>query len=144
MKKALAILLLIVGGAAFIALIAWLTTWAFIILSVLVPENGAWVLITLAVMFLFIVSYPFGFLRENLKKKFRINPAVFVVCFCAPSLIAGVAANLLYTPVVNDGTKYIPVGVWLIFWLIITAVFTFWMIVHACVAEYKIHRDKNA
>ena len=144
MKKALAILLLILGGAVTITLVDLATAVFFIMMGLIIPAEGGWALYTMAVMFLFLVNYPFKFLREYCKKKYKINAVVFIICFCAPSLIAAEAANLLYEPPAVDTSKYISSDVVLIFWLIITAVFTFWMIVQSCVIAYKVHRDKNA
>ena len=132
MKKLLAILLLILGGAAVITLITLVTSVFFLILASMLPAEGGWALYTVAAMFLLIASYPFKFLREYFKIKFNVNAAVFTVCFCAPSLIAAETANLLYTPAETDDLL-ISVDVVLIFWLVITAVFTLWMIVHAVV-----------
>ena len=143
MKKPLAILLLILGGMVMITLIAFITGVIFLIMAGMIPASGGWVLYTAAAMFLFLVSYPFKFLRDYFKKDHGVNAPVFTVCFCAPSLIAAGAANLFYSPAADD-SEVVSVEALLMFWLIITAVFTVWMIVHACVAAYKHHIDKNA
>ena len=143
MKKPLAILLLILGGAATITIIALVTGIVFLIFAMMIPASGGWVLYTAAAMFLFLASYPLYFLRDFFRQKYKVNAAVFIICFCAPSLIAAELANLLYTPTVED-TSVIPISTRIIFWLVIAAVFTFWTIVHTCVEAYRIHRNKNA
>ena len=140
MKKALAIVLLIFGGAVTVSFITALTMIFFFIIALILPVGGDWALYAMIVIFLFLASYSFKYPREYIKKKYNINSAVFVVCICAPSLIAAEAANLLYSPP-DTGTNF---TARLALWLGITGVFTFWMIVHACTAAYKKHRDKNA
>ena len=142
MKKPVAILVLILSGVAIITVTAAVTMFFFLILAAMIPAGGSWALYTVAVMFLMMASYPMTFMREYYKRYQKVNSPVFTVCFCAPSLIAAEAANLLYTPPEND-ESVIPLTTILIFWLVITAVFTFWMIFHACVEAYKKHRDKN-
>lgn len=142
MKKPVAILVLILSGAAIIAVTSAITMLFFLILAAMIPAGGSWALYTAAAMFLLMASYPMTFMREYYRRYQKINSAVFTVCFCAPSFIAAEAANLLYTPPENSDSV-VPIETILLFWLVITAVFTFWMIVHACVEAYKKHRDKN-
>ena len=144
MKKPLAILLLILGGVVTISLIALVTGVAFLILALLIPASGEWAFYGVGAMFLFLVCYPFKFLRFFLRKKYNINAAMFIVYSCAPSLIAAEIANLLTEHKVADTSGNISIEVIFFFWLIITAVITFWMIVQSGVEAYKRHMDKNA
>ena len=142
MKRPVAILVLIIGGAAIISVTAAVTMIFFLVIASMIPTEGGWVLYTAAAMFLMLASYPMTYMREYYRKRQKINSPVFTVCFCAPSLIAAETANLLYKPPQTD-SSFIPISTVLIFWLAITAVFTFWMIFHACVEAYKKHKDKN-
>ena len=144
MKKPLAMILLVLGGAAATVVVALVTGVIFIILASLIPESGGWALYTVAAMFLFLIAYAFGFLREHYRKTHNVNAAVFTVCFCAPALIAAGVVNLIYTPELIGDLGVFSTEALLRFWLIITAVFTLWMIVHAGIAAYKRHMDKNA
>ena len=145
MKKPLAILLLILGGLVTISLIALVTGVAFMILSLFIPVGGEWAFYGVGAMFLFLVCYPFKFLRFNLRKKYNINEAMFIVYSCAPSLIAAEIANLLTEHKVPDAASGdISIEVLFFFWLIITAAITFWMIVQSGVEAYKRYMDKNA
>lgn len=141
MKKPLAILLLILGGVVAMALVIFLTWFVFFMLAMLIPVGGDWVLYTLTAMFLFYASYPLLFLREFFKNKYNINAAVFTACFCVPSLIVTGILCLTYTLEIPG---FISGKAVVLSWFVIPAVFTFWAIVHACIAAYKKYRDKNA
>lgn len=143
MKKPLAIILLILGGAVAITLIAFATAITFVVMALFIPAEGAWILYTLMAMLLFLISYSFKFPRDFFKNKYNVNAPVFIICVCAPSLIAAEISNLMYTPSISEGSTVDSTAVRLIFWLIITGVFTFWMIVHATVAAIGKHRMKQ-
>lgn len=142
MKKPLAVLLLILGGAVTVTLADIITAFGFFMLVMLIP-SGIWLVYTILAMFLFYASYPLMYIRENIKTKYNINAVVFVVCFCAPSLIASGAAYFFAPDIIGDMGFISGEGV-LAFWFVSTAVFSFWTIVHTCIASYKTHIDKNA
>lgn len=142
MKKPVAILVLIFGGAVIMAVAVVLTLMFFLMLASIIPEEGSWAVYVVTVMFLMAASYPTGFIREYYKLYHNINSPVFTVLFCAPTCIAAGASYLLYSPTENEASGA-SVKTALLVWLVITAVFTFWMIVHACVDAYKRYRDKN-
>lgn len=134
MKKPWAIVLLILGGAAITTIISLATGLVFIAMSIMIPVEGALVLYILLAMFLFLVSYPFVYLRDFFKKKYNVNAPVFTICVCAPSLIAAEIVTLVYIAEPSENSS---LALPLIFWLGTTAVFTFWMIVHACIAAAR-------
>lgn len=144
MKKPLAILLLILGGAVAITVISLVTGIAFLILSLFIPAGGEWAFYMIGAMFLFLVCYPFKFLRAYFKRKYNVSAAMFIVYSCVPSLIAAAIVNLLNEHKVPDPSEGISSEVMFFFWLIISAVIAFWMIVHAGVEAYKRYMDKNA
>lgn len=143
MKKPLAIVLLILGGAVTLSFIVLLTAILFFIIALILPVGGEWALYAIITVFLFLASYAFKYPREYFKKKFNLNPVVLIVCICAPSLIAAVTVNIMYTPGMIDNVGFFTGEAAIRFWLIITAVFTFWMIVHAGVAAFKKYRMKK-
>lgn len=97
MKKSLAILLLIFGGAAGIALITLLTGIVCIIAAMMIPVGGEWALYVVLVGFVLLMGYPVNRLRELFKKQYDVFALVFLTCLCAPSVIASVIVLLTGT-----------------------------------------------
>lgn len=136
MKKPLAIFLLIIGGAASVTLVAFMTMVVFVVLSMFISAGGEWALYTIVALFVYALSYLARHPRIYYKKKYNVNDAVFIACTCAPSLIAAAAVYFTYTPEESgvDATQ-----VRLLFWLIAAAAFTLGLILRACGA---VIRDK--
>lgn len=99
MKKPLAILVLIVSGAAGITLVAVLSYIIFLMASLMLPTGAEWVLYTVLVMFIYLASYPEKHLSAFYKEKYSVGTPVYLICFCAPAVIASVSILLVCSPV---------------------------------------------
>lgn len=98
MKKPLAMLVLVVGGAAGIALIAALSYILFLIASLMLPTGAEWALYAILVMFIYLASYPTKHLSEFYKKRYGVGTPVYLLCFCAPAVTAAVIICLACKP----------------------------------------------
>ena len=125
-------------------LVTLLTMVLFFMIALILPAQGGWALYTLTAMFLLFASYPFGYFRNIFRTKYNVKAPVFIICFCAPSLIASAVVNLIYDPELIGNLGVFSTEALLRFWLIITAVTTLWTAVHAGAAAYKRHMDNKA
>lgn len=98
MKKPLAILVLIVGGAVGITLVAVLSYILFLIASLILPTGAEWALYAILVMFVYLASYPTKYLSAFYKERYSVGTPVYLVCFCAPAMIASVSICLACRP----------------------------------------------
>lgn len=146
MKKPLAIFWLIIGGAAAVTLVTFMTIVLFVMLAMIISVGNEWLLYTLLAVFVFSVSYLARHPRKLYKKKYKVNTAVFIACTCAPSVIAAAVVYFTYTPVPSEETGVDVVQMGLLLWLITTAAFTLSMIIRACaeVIKYKIEQKQNS
>lgn len=129
MKKPLAIILLIIGGAGAIALLALLTIFLFVIAALMIPAGGEWALYTILAGFLLLAGYPVNHLREFFKKNYNVPAPVFLACLCAPSVIVSVILRL---------TCPDNFDIWLASWVFSAGVFTFgvvWRAIFAAIME---------
>lgn len=146
MKKPIAILLLILGGAAASALVAFMTIVLFVMLALMLPVGKEWVLYTLLVLFVFALSYLAKHPRNYYRKQYKVNAPVFITCVSAPSLIAAAAVYFTYVPVPAEESGVDPVQVYLLIWLLSAAVFTLGLIGRACaeIIKLKIEQKQNS
>ncbi len=142
MKKALAILLLILGGAVGIALLTLLTVFIFFIAALMLPVGGEWALYLVTAGFLLLAGYPINHLRDIFKKKYNVCAPVFLTCLCAPSVIASVILRVTYSPVPTEPPSVDTTAVRLTFWLYAAAVFTVGVILRAIYAAIMKRRKK--
>lgn len=142
MKKFIAIIFLILGGAAGITLLTLLTAFVFMIAAMMLPVGGEWALYTITAGFVLLAGYPVNHLRELYKKQYNICAPVFLVCLCAPSVIASVIVRVTYSPVETEPSSADIVGVRLMFWVIVAAVFTVGVVWRAIYAAIRKRRNK--
>lgn len=133
MKKSLAILLLILGGAAGIAFITALTGIVCIIAALMIPVGGEWALYAILAGFVLLTGYPVNSLRELFKKKYNVSAPVFLICMCTPSVIAAVTVLVTHPELPSVGLIAVrPIFVFT------TAVFTVgvvWRAIYAAIRE---------
>lgn len=98
MKKPLAILVLMVGGAVGITLVAVLSFIVFLIASLMLPTGAEWGLYAILVMFVYLASYPTKYLSAFYKERYSVGTPVYLICFCAPAVIASVGIFLACRP----------------------------------------------
>lgn len=146
MKKPLAIFWLIIGGAAAVTLVAFMTIVLFVMLAMIVSVGSEWLLYTLLAVFVFSVSYLARHPRKLYKKKYKVNDAVFIACTCAPSVIAAAVVYFTYTPAPSKETGVDVLQIGLLLWLISAAAFTLSVIIRACaeVIKNKIEQKQNS
>lgn len=142
MKKFIAIILLILGGAAGIALLTLLTAFVFIIAAMMLPVGGEWALYTITAGFVLLAGYPMNQLRELYKSKYNICAPVFLACLCAPSVIASVIVRVTYSPVETEPPSVDRIALMLTFWVFVAAVFTVGVVWRAIYAAIKKRRNK--
>lgn len=145
MKKPIAILVLVLGGAASAALVAFMTMVVFVVLSMFISEGGEWALYAIVALFVYALSYLARHPRIYYKKKYNIGDAVFIACTCAPMLIAAAAVYFTHTPVISEETGVDVMQVRLLFWLIASAAFTLSLIIRAVIdhIKYKIEHKRT-
>lgn len=132
MKKAPAVLLLIVGGAVGLTLITLMMMIAALIAAIMIPADKEWMLYVLLGLFVFLISYPFRYLYITFKKKYKVPLIVFAACLCLPSAAASIAVNLLYEPAEQSSLTLL-----LALWLFVTGVFTITLLIHTGIYEIK-------
>lgn len=137
MKKTIAILLLILGGAVSVTLVAFMTIVLFVMLAMIISVGNEWLLYALLAVFVFSVSYLARHPRKLYKKKYKVNTAVFIACTCAPSVIAAAVVYFTYTPAPSEKPEIDVVQLGLLLWLITAAAFTLSMIIRACAEVFK-------
>lgn len=138
MKKAPALLLLILGGAAGITLLTLFMMFVSLIAAIVLPASGEWALYMVLGIFTFLTAYPFKYLYINFKKKYNVGMAVFITCFCLPSAAASIAVNLMYTPPEQSSLSILRLALW----MFVTVVFTIILLI--LVLIYEIKRRINA
>lgn len=150
MKKPIAILLLILGGAAAGALVAFMTVVLFVMLALMLPVGKEWVLYTVLVLFVYALSYLAKHPRKHFKRQYKVNAPVFIACVSVPSLILSAVLYFTYVPVPLEETDGDPIQLYLLISLISVAVFTLSLIIRACMEvvtnkiesrRYKTARD---
>lgn len=140
MKKPVAILLLLIAGAASAALVVFLTMIVFVSLAIIIPVGGEWALYTISALFIFAVTYLSNHPRKYYRRQYNINAAVFTACVCAPSLIAAAVFFLAHTPAPSEESGVDAVQVRLLYLLITMAVFSLSLVIRAVTdaINYKI------
>lgn len=144
MKKPVAILLLLVGGAASVALVAFMTMVVFVVLSMFISAGGEWALYAIVALFVYALSYLARHPRAYFKKKHNIGDAAFIALSCAPMLIAAAVVYFTHTPVISEESGVDVMQVRLLFWLISSAAFTLSLIIRAITdhIRYKIEHKR--
>lgn len=142
MKKTIAIILLILGGAAGIALLTLLTMLVYVIAAMMIPVGGEWALYTITACFVLLTGYPVNHLREFYKKKYGVCAPVFLACLCAPSVIASVIVRATYSPVETEPPSADTAALRLTFWVLVAAVFTVGVVWRAIYAAIVKRRDR--
>lgn len=140
MKKFIAIILLILGGAAGIALLTLLTAFVYIIAAMMLPVGGEWALYTITTGFILLAGYPMNHLREMYKKTYSVCAPVFLACLCAPSVIASVIVRVTYSPVETEPPSVDRIALMLTFWVFAAAVFTVgvvWRAIYAAIRKWR-------
>lgn len=140
MKKPVAIIALMLGGAASVALVAFMTMIVFVMLSMFISVGGEWGLYAISALFVYAVSYLGRHPRAYFKKKHNIGDAAFIALACVPELIASAVVYFVHTPVISEETGEDIMQVRLLFWLVASAAFTLSLIIRAVtdVIKYKI------
>lgn len=143
MKKPLAILVLIVGGAAGITLAALLGYMFFIVAALMLPTGAEWILYTVLVIFIYLIGYPTKHLGTLYKKKYSVGTPAFLVCFCAPSVIASVLVGLTYKPAPDAVLGVDTAEFRVMFWLFAVLAFSLGVILRETITAVSAKRKKR-
>lgn len=137
MKKAPALLLLTLGGAAGMTLLTLFMMFVSLIATIMLPANGEWALYMVLGIFTFLIAYPFRYLYVSFKKKYNAGMIVFITCFCIPSTAASIAVNLIYAPAEQTSLSILRIALW----LFVTVIFTITLSIHILTYELLLKRN---
>lgn len=145
MKKPVAIILLLVAGAASTALVAFMTIIVFVMLAMFISVGGEWALYTISALFVYAVSYLGRHPRAYFKTKYNIGDAAFIALACVPELIASAVFYFVHTPVISEETGTDILQFWLLFWLIASAAFTLSLVIRVVIdhIKYRIEHKRH-
>lgn len=137
MKKAPALLLLTLGGAAGTTLLTLFMMFVSLIAAIMLPANGEWALYMVLGIFVFLTAYPFRYLYISFKKKYNVGMLVFTACLCIPSVAASIAVNLMYAPPEQSTLSIMQLALW----MFVTVIFTITLIIHIITYELLLKRN---
>lgn len=143
MKKTLAILVLIVGGAAGTTLTALLGYMFFVVVALMLPAGTEWALYSTLVIFIYLIGYPTKHLGTFYKNKYSVGTPVFLVCLCAPSVIASVLVVLTHRSAPDAVPGIDTAEFRVMFWLFVVLAFSLGVILRETITAISAKRKKR-